>query len=179
MKKRINKYKLAFFITLSALILTLIFNPLFYLSLPEKTRGTYTIISIYKLDKKTNEWILAFKKENDLLKYNFGNLTRLFFNNIPHTQGENYLQIFYFVFFFQKVYNSFNDMLNDVNPITESCAPQGIASSSNQPAIFGHGFAPKSGTTRNPFQIGFGNSTAQFDSGFPTLYHKTTIVNFQ
>jgi hypothetical protein len=179
MEKRTNKYKLAFFITLSALILTLIFNPLFYLSPSEKIKGTYTIISIYKWDKSKNDWILVFKKENDLLKYNFGNLTRLFFNNIPHTQGQNYFLPFYFTFFFLKVYNSFNDMLNDVNPITEYCSVQGIASSSNQPAIFGHGFAVKQGDYRVPFQIGFGNSTSQFDPGFPTLYHKTTIVNFQ
>jgi hypothetical protein len=178
-----NKYKLAFFIVLAFLIISFAFNYILWVLATNnnKLRGTYTILQIYK--KVGENWVLAFEKKNDLLKYNFVNFLALVLNNLPYNQGQDnqYVTGYNFTVFFGYTYASWNDLINNVNPTsTYSCRVVIQLALPSQPYVLAYPFLYKTSSgLKVPFQIGFGNSTSQFDSGFPTLYHKTTIVSFQ
>jgi hypothetical protein len=168
-----EKYLISFL--LIALALSLLFN-LFLINnnifLTKNERQAYlSIIQIYK--KVNNEWFLVFEKENDILKHNFANLTKLFFSN---WHNDNSVQAIFIHYLSRFIYNTYNDFKTNSWSNTYTCNIHQVIwnvwnEDQNVFGIFGDRFFTMT------FRIGFGNDTSIF-SEFPSTRHNTTIISF-
>jgi hypothetical protein len=177
-----RKEKLLLSVLIIALIISLGFNYVLY---NEKfnnnnSRHISLILEIYK--KEGDTWKLLFRKTNDLLKYNFGNLTKLFFANLHNTNNETvswyYKDRFY--------YSSYQDLVNDNMALYQSC---GFTKLKINTDIDNNGYQlafvfyanQHLGIWKKVFDIGFGNDTSIFVYGnntFPQLKHNIDVIEF-
>jgi hypothetical protein len=177
-----KKEKILLSVILIALTISLGFNYLLY---NEKfnnsnARSFSLILEIYK--KEGDYWKLLFRKTNDLLKYNFGNLTKLFFANLHNFNNET-ISIYYLHNFY---YASYQDLINDNMAFYQSC---GLLKTNINTNIDNQGkqlifvFLPNQhiGIWKKTFDIGFGNDTSIFTYGentFPQLRHNIDTIVF-
>jgi hypothetical protein len=176
-----KKEKILLSVILISLVISLSFN---YIFINEKfnnnNRGISLILEIYK--KEGNNWKLLFRKNNDLLKYNFGNLTKLFFANLHNTKNET-ISIYYLYNFF---YASYQDLVNDNPSFYQTCGFMKTTINTdidNQGKQLAFVFLPNQyiGIWKKTFDIGFGNNTAIFNYGenkFPQLKHNIDTIDF-
>ena len=177
-----RKEKILLSIILIALTISLTFNYILY---NEKfnnpnNRGFSLILEIYKKDGDT--WKLLFKKTNDLLKYNFGNLTKLFFANLHNTNNQT-ISIYYLYNYY---YSSYEDLINDNIAFYQTCGFMKTTINTdidNQGKQLAFVFLPNQhiGIWKKTFDIGFGNDTSIFNYGdntFPQLKHNIDTISF-
>jgi hypothetical protein len=142
----------------------------------ESTRGIYLILQIFVNDK------LILHKENDIFKYNFGNLTKLFFANLHNFNNEKI--IWYYNYHF--IYDNWNDVVNDKFSDYSTC---GVANNIVNTDIDFQGLRLEFvfynnkhlGIWKKTFDIGFGDNITQFRNiygEFPSLKHSTNLTNF-
>jgi hypothetical protein len=167
--------KKIFAILLIALAFSILIN-VYLLNYNENPKGIYLILEIFANDK------LLLHKENDIFKYNFGNLTKLFFANLHNLKNEKIT--WYYTYHF--VYDNWQDVLNDKISDYSTCGF--IKSTINTDIDFeglklGFIFYNNQflGIWKKTFDIGFGDNITQFRQiygEFPSLKHSTNYTNF-
>jgi hypothetical protein len=142
----------------------------------EDAKGIYLILEIFANGK------LILRKENDIFKYNFANLTKLFFANLHNLKSEKIT--WYYTYHF--IYDNWNDVINDKFSDYSTC---GLVKSTINTDIDFQGLKlgfvfynnQYLGIWKKTFDIGFGDNITQFINvygEFPSLKHSTNYTNF-
>jgi hypothetical protein len=168
--------KKIFAILLIVLALSILFNVYLLNVNNNNAKGIYLILQIYANEK------LILYKESDIFKFNFANLTKLFFANLHNSKNEKI--IWYYTYHF--IYDNWQDVLNDKFSDYSTC---GIVNNIVNTDIDFQGLRlgfvfynnQYLGIWKKTFDIGFGDNITQFRDiygEFPSLKHSNNFTNF-
>jgi len=168
--------KKIFGILLIALAFSILLNTYLLNYNNEHPKGIYLILQIFANDK------LILHKKNDIFKFNFGNLTKLFFANLHNLKNETITWYYNYHF----IYENWQDVLNDKFSDYSTCGVVNNIINTNidfQGLRLGFVFYNNQylGIWKKTFDIGFGDNITQFlhiYGEFPSLKHSTNYTNF-